>query len=43
MAASFARVDEALEKYRKGEGCPTYDKLTDEDRRVLAVAVNTLA
>ena len=40
---NFARVDETLEKYREGEGYQTYDKLTDEDRRVLAAAVNTLA
>ena len=41
--ANFTRVDQTLEKYREGEGYQTYDKLTDEDRRVLAAAVNTLA
>lgn len=40
---NFATVDEILEKYRDGEGYVTYDNLTEEDRVVLAGAVNTLA
>ncbi|PZO67491.1 MAG: EfeM/EfeO family lipoprotein [Paracoccus denitrificans] len=41
--ANFATVDQTLEKYREGEGYMTYDKLTEDDRRVLAASVNTLA
>ena len=41
--ANFATVDTILEKYRDGDGYVTYDKLTDQDRVVLASAVNTLA
>lgn len=41
--ANFATVDTTLNKYKDGEGYVTYDKLTDEDRKVLAAAVNTLA
>ncbi|GGE00931.1 Efem/EfeO family lipoprotein [Aureimonas endophytica] len=40
---SFTTVDTTLAKYRQGEGFATYDKLTDEDRKVLAANVNTLA
>lgn len=41
--ANFATVDAILDKYREGEGYALYDKLTAEDRNVLAAAVNTLA
>lgn len=41
--ANFAKVNETLEKYREGEGYVSYEKLTDDDRKVLATAVNTLA
>ena len=41
--ANFAKVDATLSKYKEGEGYVTYDKLTEEDRKVLATAVNTLA
>lgn len=41
--ANFARVDQTLEKYRDGEGYQSYEKLTHDDRRVLAAGVNTLA
>ncbi len=41
--ANFATVDTTLDKYKDGEGYVTYDKLTEDDRKVLAAAVNTLA
>lgn len=41
--ANFATVDTTLSKYKDGEGYVTYDKLTEDDRKVLAAAVNTLA
>ena len=41
--ANFATIDEILSKYQEGDGYVTYDKLTEEDRVVLAGAVNTLA
>lgn len=41
--ANFATVDATLDKYREGDGFAHYDKLTAEDRNVLAAAVNTLA
>jgi iron uptake system component EfeO len=41
--ANFEKVDAILGKYRDGEGYVTYDKLTEDDRKVLSVAVNTLA
>ena len=41
--ANFETVDTTLAKYKDGEGYVTYDKLTDDDRKVLAAAVNTLA
>ncbi|MDO5614484.1 MAG: iron uptake system protein EfeO [Paracoccus sp. (in: a-proteobacteria)] len=41
--ANFATVDGILEKYREGDGFVSYNELTDADRNVLAVAVNTLA
>ena len=36
-------VDTILAKYKHGEGYVSYEKLTDADRNVLAVSVNTLA
>jgi iron uptake system component EfeO len=41
--ANFETVATTLDKYRSGDGFETYDKLTDDDRNVLAGAVNTLA
>lgn len=41
--ANFNTVDATLSKYKDGEGYVTYDKLSEEDRKVLAAAVNTLA
>ena len=41
--ANFDTVDTTLLKYKDGEGYVTYDKLTEDDRKVLAAAVNTLA
>lgn len=41
--ANFAQIDTILSKYKEGDGYMTYDKLTDDDRKVLAAAVNTLA
>lgn len=43
VADNFATVDATLAKYKDGEGYQLYDKLTDDDRKVLATAVNTLA
>ena len=40
---NFDTVDETLAKYKEGDGYQTYDKLSEDDRRVLAGAVNTLA
>ena len=40
---NFTRVNTILDKYKEGEGYMSYEKLTEADRRVLAVAVNTLA
>jgi iron uptake system component EfeO len=40
---NFDTVDETLAKYKQGDGFETYDKLSEDDRRVLAGAVNTLA
>ncbi|MBN8919426.1 MAG: iron uptake system protein EfeO [Rhizobiales bacterium] len=39
----FARVSSILDKYKEGEGYVSYEKLTDADRKTLAVAVNALA
>jgi iron uptake system component EfeO len=41
--ANFARVNAILDKYKEGEGYMSYEKLTEADRKVLAVAVNSLA
>lgn len=41
--ANFARVNATLDKYREGAGYASYDKLTDADRKVMAVAINALA
>jgi iron uptake system component EfeO len=43
VEANFATVDQTLAKYKTEQGFETYDKLSDDDRRVLAGAVNTLA
>jgi iron uptake system component EfeO len=43
VADNFQTLDTTLSKYKKGDGFELYDKLTDEDRKVLAGAVNTLA
>ncbi|MCX8995566.1 iron uptake system protein EfeO [Rhizobiaceae bacterium BDR2-2] len=40
---NFAKVDTILAKYKEGDGYVSYEKLTDDDRKVLATAVNTLA
>lgn len=40
---NFGKVDTILAKYKEGDGFVSYEKLTDADRNVLAVAVNTLA
>lgn len=41
--ANFKKVDDILATYKEGDGYASYEKLTDEDRNTLAVAVNTLA
>lgn len=41
--ANFATVDTILSKYKQGEGYVSYEKLTEDDRKVLSTAVNTLA
>lgn len=41
--ANFARVTAILDKYKEGGGYMSYEKLTEADRKVLAVAVNSLA
>jgi len=41
--ANFGQIDEILSKYQEGDGYVTYDNLTEQDRVVLAGAVNTLA
>jgi iron uptake system component EfeO len=43
VEANFTTVNQTLAKYKVGQGFETYDKLSDDDRRVLAGAVNTLA
>jgi iron uptake system component EfeO len=41
--SNFSTVDTILAKYKEGDGYKSYDALTQEDRTVLATAVNTLA
>jgi iron uptake system component EfeO len=41
--ANFRKVDAILGKYREGDGYVTYDRLAEDDRKVLAVAVNALS
>ena len=41
--ANCAKVDTILAKYKEGDGYVTYEKLTEDDRKVLSSAVNTLA
>ncbi|MHC1551080.1 iron uptake system protein EfeO [Phyllobacterium sp. K27] len=43
VTGNFDKVDVTLAKYKKGDGYELYDKLTEDDRAVLAAAVNTLA
>jgi iron uptake system component EfeO len=43
VSDNFATVDTTLAKYKDGDGYQLYDRLTEEDRKVLASAVNTLA
>ncbi|MEP7457537.1 iron uptake system protein EfeO [Phyllobacterium sp. SB3] len=43
VSGNFDKVDVTLSKYKKGDGYELYDKLTEDDRAVLAAAVNTLA
>ncbi|SDP88529.1 iron uptake system protein EfeO [Phyllobacterium sp. OV277] len=43
VSGNFDTVDKTLSKYKTAEGYELYDKLTDDDRTVLAAAVNTLA
>ncbi|AGT08091.1 iron uptake system protein EfeO [Paracoccus aminophilus] len=40
---NFKTIDVTLDKYKEGDGYVSYDKLTEEDRLVLATGVNTLA
>jgi iron uptake system component EfeO len=39
----FKVVDDTLAKYKKGDGYELYDKLSDDDRKILAAKVNALA
>jgi iron uptake system component EfeO len=43
VSGNFDTVDTTLAKYKTADGYELYDKLTDDDRAVLAAAVNTLA
>lgn len=43
VSSNFDTVDTTLAKYKTGDGYEKYDKLTEDDRKVLSVAVNTLA
>jgi iron uptake system component EfeO len=43
VSGNFDKVDVTLAKYKKADGYELYDKLTEDDRAVLAAAVNTLA
>ena len=40
---NFNTIDVTLDKYKDGDGYVSYDKLTEEDRLVMATGVNTLA
>lgn len=40
---NFKKVDDILATYKEGDGYASYEKLSDADRKVLSVAVNTLA
>jgi iron uptake system component EfeO len=40
---NFQRIDTILDKYKADEGYVSYEKLTGDDRKILAAAVNTLA
>jgi iron uptake system component EfeO len=40
---NFKVVDDTLAKYKSGEGYELYDKLSEDDRKVLAAKVNALA
>jgi iron uptake system component EfeO len=41
--ANFKTVNDILVKYKKGDGYELYDKLTEQDRKVMAGAITTLA
>ncbi|MBZ9655519.1 iron uptake system protein EfeO [Phyllobacterium lublinensis] len=43
VSGNFDAVDATLSKYKTADGYQLYDKLTDDDRAVLAAKVNTLA
>ena len=43
VSGNFDKVDTTLAKYKTADGYQLYDKLTEDDRAVLAAAVNTLA
>ncbi|SFJ44698.1 iron uptake system component EfeO [Phyllobacterium sp. CL33Tsu] len=43
VSANFDAVDTTLAKYKTADGYELYDKLSEDDRKVLAAAVNTLA
>lgn len=43
VSGNFDKVDVTLAKYKTADGYQLYDKLTEDDRAVLAAAVNTLA
>ncbi|MRG58208.1 iron uptake system protein EfeO [Phyllobacterium sp. SYP-B3895] len=43
VSSNFDAVDTTLAKYKTADGYELYDKLSEDDRKVLAAAVNTLA
>jgi iron uptake system component EfeO len=43
VADNLATVDKTLAKYKTSNGYQLYDKVSEQDRKVLAAAVNTLA
>ena len=43
VSGNFDAVDATLAKYKTADGYQLYDKLTEDDRKMLAAAVNTLA